>query len=72
TEFDSSYARGEPATLGVGQVIKGWQEALMKMPVGSKWQIFVPPHMAYGDRGAGQVITPGSTLIFDIELLEIK
>lgn len=72
TEFDSSYARGEPATLGVGQVIKGWQEALMMMPVGSKWQIYVPSHLAYGERGAGKVITPNSTLIFDIELLEIQ
>ncbi len=72
TEFDSSYARGEPATLGIGKVIKGWQEALMMMPVGSKWQIYVPPHLAYGERGAGKVITPNSTLIFDIELLEIK
>ncbi len=72
TEFDSSYARGEPATLGIGKVIKGWQEALMMMPVGSKWQIYVPSHLAYGERGAGKVITPNSTLIFDIELLEIK
>jgi len=72
TEFDSSYARGEPTTLGVSKVIKGWQEALMMMPVGSKWQIYVPSHLAYGERGAGRVITPGSTLIFDIELLEIK
>lgn len=72
TEFDSSYTRGEPTTLGIGKVIKGWQEALMMMPVGSKWQIYVPSHLAYGERGAGRVITPGSTLIFDIELLEIK
>lgn len=72
TEFDSSYSRGEPATLGVNQVIKGWQEALQMMPVGSKWQIYVPSDLAYGQRGAGSAIKPNSTLIFDIELLEIK
>lgn len=72
TEFDSSYSRGEPATLGVGQVIKGWQEALQLMPVGSKWQIVVPSNLAYGERGAGGAISPYSTLLFDIELLEIK
>ena len=72
TEFDSSYSRGEPATLGVNQVIKGWQEALQMMPVGSKWQIYVPSDLAYGQRGAGGSIKPNSTLIFDIELLEIK
>lgn len=72
TEFDSSYSRGEPATLGVNQVIKGWQEALQMMPVGSKWQIYVPSELAYGQRGAGSAIKPNSTLIFDIELLEIK
>ncbi len=72
TEFDSSYSRGEPATLGVNQVIKGWQEALQLMPVGSKWQIVVPPDLAYGERGAGGVIGPNSTLLFDIELIEIK
>ena len=72
TEFDSSYARGEPITLGVDQVIKGWQEALTIMPVGSKWQIYVPSDLGYGDRSKGKIIKPGSTLIFDIELLEIK
>ena len=72
TEFDSSYSRGEPATLGVNQVIRGWQEALQLMPVGSKWQIYVPSNLAYGERGAGGSIKPNSTLIFDIELLEIK
>jgi len=72
TEFDSSYSRGEPATLGVSQVIKGWQEALQLMPVGSKWQIVVPANLAYGERGAGGTISPYSTLLFDIELLEIK
>ena len=72
TEFDSSYSRGEPAALGVNRVIKGWQEALQLMKVGSKWQIAVPADLAYGDRGAGNVIGPNSTLLFDIELLEIQ
>lgn len=72
TEFDSSYSRGEPATLGVNQVIKGWQEALQLMPAGSKWQIVVPSDLAYGERGAGGAIGPNSTLLFDIELIEIK
>lgn len=72
TEFDSSYARGEPATLGLSQVIKGWQDALQLMPVGSKWQIVVPSNLAYGERGAGGAISPYSTLLFDIELIEIK
>jgi FKBP-type peptidyl-prolyl cis-trans isomerase FklB len=72
TEFDSSYARGEPIELGLNQVIKGWQEALQLMPVGSKWQVFIPSELAYGERGAGRVIGPNSTLIFDIELLSIK
>ncbi len=72
TEFDSSYARGEPVELGIDQVIQGWQEALPLMPVGSKWQIFVPADLAYGERGAGGIIGPHSTLLFDIELLEIK
>jgi FKBP-type peptidyl-prolyl cis-trans isomerase FklB len=72
TEFDSSYSRGEPAELGVTRVIKGWQEALSLMPVGSKWQIVVPSDLAYGQRGAGGAIGPYATLLFDIELLEIK
>jgi FKBP-type peptidyl-prolyl cis-trans isomerase FklB len=72
TEFDSSYSRGEPVTLGVNQVIKGWQEALQLMPVGSKWQIAIPSNLAYGERGAGGTIKPNSTLLFDIELIEIK
>ena len=72
TEFDSSYKRGKPQTLGVGQVIKGWTEALQLMPVGSKWQLVIPPDLAYGAKGAGGVIGPNSTLIFDIELLSIK
>jgi FKBP-type peptidyl-prolyl cis-trans isomerase len=72
TEFDSSYKRGQPATFGVGQVIKGWTEALQLMPVGSKWQLFIPPSLAYGERGAGAEIGPDSTLIFDVELISIQ
>ena len=72
TEFDSSYKRGQPATFPVGQVIKGWTEALQLMPVGSKWQLFVPAELAYGDRGAGPDIGPNATLIFEVELLQIK
>jgi FKBP-type peptidyl-prolyl cis-trans isomerase len=72
TEFDSSYRRGQTATFGVGQVIPGWREALQLMSVGSKWQLFVPPDLAYGERGAGREIGPHSTLIFEVELLVIK
>lgn len=72
TEFDSSYKRGEPATFGVTGVIKGWTEALLMMPVGSKWQLYVPADLAYGDRPMGSTITPGSTLVFEIELLSTK
>lgn len=69
--FDSSVERGEPATFGVSQVIKGWVEALQLMSVGSKWRLFIPSELAYGAQGAGQHIQPHSTLIFDVELLEI-
>jgi FKBP-type peptidyl-prolyl cis-trans isomerase FklB len=72
TVFDSSVLRNEPATFAVKQVIKGWVEALQLMPVGSKWRITVPPNLAYGDRGAGTAIQPYSTLIFEIELLNIN
>jgi len=72
TEFDSSYKRGQPATFGVSQVIKGWTEALQLMPVGSKWQLFIPSNLAYGPRGAGAEIGPDSTLIFEVELLSIQ
>ena len=72
TEFDSSYKRGEPATFPVNQVIKGWTEALQLMPVGSKWQLFIPADLAYGPRSPSPEIGPNSALIFDIELLAIK
>jgi FKBP-type peptidyl-prolyl cis-trans isomerase FklB len=72
TEFDSSYKRSEPTTFGVNQVIKGWTEALQLMPVGSKWQLFIPSDLAYGERSPGAEIGPNSTLIFDVELLSIK
>jgi len=70
--FDSSVQRGEPATFGVTQVIPGWVEALQLMPAGSKWRLFIPSELAYGERGAGQAIAPHSTLVFDVELLGIK
>jgi len=72
TEFDSSYKRGQPATFAVSQVIKGWTEALQLMPVGSKWQLFIPPDLAYGERAQGSDIGPNSTLIFEVELLSIQ
>ena len=72
TEFDSSYKRGQPATFPVGQVIKGWTEALQLMPVGSKWQLYVPADLAYGDRSPSPVIGINSTLIFEVELLSIQ
>ena len=72
TEFDSSYKRGQPATFPVSGVIKGWTEALQLMPVGSKWQLFIPADLAYGDRAAGATIVPGSTLIFEVELMSIQ
>ncbi|GAB3510085.1 FKBP-type peptidyl-prolyl cis-trans isomerase [Spirosoma knui] len=69
--FDSSVERGQPAEFGVNEVIKGWTEALQLMPVGSKWKLYIPADLAYGDRGAGPDIKPGSTLVFDVELLDI-
>ena len=72
TKFDSSIERGEPATFGVTQVIQGWTEALQLMPVGSKWKLFIPYDLAYGSQGAGGFIPPYSTLIFEVELLEIQ
>lgn len=71
TVFDSSVQRGEPAVFPVGGVIKGWVEALQLMPVGSKWKLYIPYDLAYGARGAGESIAPYSTLIFEVELLEI-
>jgi FKBP-type peptidyl-prolyl cis-trans isomerase FklB len=71
-EFDSSYKRGQPATFPVNGVIKGWTEALQLMPVGSKWQLFIPPNLAYGERGAGADIGPDATLIFEVELMSIQ
>ncbi|HLP17884.1 MAG TPA: FKBP-type peptidyl-prolyl cis-trans isomerase [Bacteroidota bacterium] len=70
--FDESYARGEPITFPVSGVIKGWTEALQLMKVGSKWELYIPAALAYGERGAGQMIGPNSTLIFTVELLEVK
>jgi FKBP-type peptidyl-prolyl cis-trans isomerase len=72
TEFDSSITRGEPATFPVGGVIAGWTEALQLMKIGSKWQLFIPSDLAYGERGAGQMIAPNASLIFEVELLSIK
>ena len=69
--FDSSVERGEPAVFGVSQVIPGWVEALQLMPEGSKWRLFIPSDLAYGENGAGGKIAPNSTLIFDVELLKV-
>lgn len=71
-EFDNSQKRGKPLVLKVGGTIPGWTEALQLMPVGSKWQLFVPSKLAYGEKGAGSQIDPNATLIFDVELLAIK
>ena len=71
TVFDSSVERGTPATFGVNQVIQGWVEALQLMPVGSKWRLYIPSDLAYGERGAGEKIGPNSALIFDVEILDI-
>lgn len=71
TEFDSSYNRGQPAEFPVGGVIAGWTEALKLMPVGSKWKLYIPYQLAYGERGAGGSIGPYQALVFDIELLAI-
>ncbi len=72
TEFDSSYKRGEPATFPVNKVIPGWTEALQLMKEGSKWEIFVPSDLAYKEAGAGNIIGPNATLIFEVELISIK
>jgi FKBP-type peptidyl-prolyl cis-trans isomerase FklB len=72
TEFDSSYKRGQPATFPVNRVIRGWTEALQLMKEGSKWQLFIPPELAYGERGAGGQIQPNNALIFEVELISVK
>ncbi len=72
TEFDSSYKRGQAMTFGVGRVIKGWTEALQLMPVGSKWQLFIPTELAYGMQSPSEDIPPNATLIFEVELLSIQ
>ncbi|MDX1815211.1 MAG: FKBP-type peptidyl-prolyl cis-trans isomerase, partial [Thermodesulfobacteriota bacterium] len=72
TEFDSSYKRGKPATFRVGGVIAGWTEGLQLMKPGAKWQLFIPPNLAYGERGAGARIAPNSTLIFEVELVSVQ
>jgi len=72
TEFDSSFKRDQPASFPVGGIIKGWTEALLLMPVGSKWQLFIPADLAYGPRQAGPTIGPNSTLVFEVELLSIQ
>jgi FKBP-type peptidyl-prolyl cis-trans isomerase FklB len=71
-EFDSSYKRGQPITIPVSRVIKGWTEALQLMPVGSKWQLYIPSDLAYGEQNMGTDIGPNATLIFDVELVSIK
>ena len=71
-EFDSSYKRGKPASFQLDSVIKGWTQALLLMKTGSKWMLYIPEDLAYGDRGAGKAIEPGSTLIFEVELLSIQ
>ena len=71
TEFDSSYARGEPVSYPVNAVIPAWTEALQLMPVGSKWKIFIPSELGYGPGGAGDKIGPNAALVFEVELLQI-
>ncbi len=72
TEFDSSYARGEPVTFQIANIINGWQQTLILMSEGAKWQVFIPPTLAYGSGGAGQNIGPNETLVFEIELVSIE
>ena len=71
-EFDSSYKRNQPVSFQVNGVIRGWTEALQLMKVGDKWELIIPPDLGYGSKGAGNIIPPDSTLIFEIELIEIK
>lgn len=70
--FDSSYTRNQPLTFGLNRVIRGWQEIIPMMPVGSKWKVFIPSNLAYGSKGAGRSIKPDATLIFEIELVAVK
>ena len=72
TEFDSSFKRNQPATFGLNQVIKGWTEGVQLMTPGSKYRFFIPAQLAYGDQGAGQMIGPGETLVFDVELISVE
>ena len=72
TVFDSSVQRGEPAEFPANRLITGWVEALQLMQVGDKWKLYIPPELAYGERGAGNVIGPGATLVFEIELLGVR
>ncbi len=72
TEFDNSYKRGEPLTIPVGGVIKGWTEALLMMKEGDKWELYIPPELGYGEAGAGGVIPGNAALIFEVELVEVK
>ncbi len=72
TVFDSSVQRGQPASFGVNQVIKGWTEALQLMNTGSKWRLFIPSELAYGPQGAGNIIGPNQALVFEVELLEVN
>jgi FKBP-type peptidyl-prolyl cis-trans isomerase FklB len=72
TEFDSSYKRGAPSSFPVGGLIKGWTEGLLRMPVGSKWRLYIPAALAYGDKGSGAEIGPNAVLIFDVELIAIQ
>ena len=71
-EFDSSYGKGKPATFKLATVIPGWREALKLMPVGSKWELFIPPGLAYGDQGSAPAIGPNATLVFEVELVAVK
>jgi len=72
TEFDSSYKRGEPLTFAPNQVIKGWTEAMQLMKEGGKWELYIPPDLGYGDRGAGGMIPGGAVLVFTLELLKVN